>query len=140
MAMSAGAEEGTSMSDINTTPLVDVMLVLLIIFMITAPLMSHKVKVELPQATLHQIDQKPIVVQPITITVTDAGNLYWNDQPTTKDQIESKLSVEAQKTPQPSINVRGDRTTKYRVVQEIVQIAQNQGMRKVGFVAEKERP
>jgi biopolymer transport protein ExbD len=140
MAFSSGNETGGPMAEINVTPLVDVMLVLLIIFMITAPLMSHKVKVELPKATLNQIDQKPIVVQPITITVTDAGNLYWNDQPTTKDQVESKLSVEAQKTPQPSINVRGDRTTKYRVVQEIVQIAQNQGMRKVGFVAEKERP
>jgi biopolymer transport protein ExbD len=140
MAFSSGNESGGPMAEINVTPLVDVMLVLLIIFMITAPLMSHKVKVELPQATLNTIKETPIVVQPITITVTDAGNLYWNDQPTTKDQIESKLSVEAQKTPQPSINVRGDRTTKYRVVQEIVQIAQNQGMRKVGFVAEKERP
>jgi biopolymer transport protein ExbD len=129
------------MAEINVTPLVDVMLVLLIIFMITAPLMSHKVKVELPQANLEQLDRdKPMVVQPITITVTDAGNLFWNDQPITKDQIESRLSVEAQKTPQPSINVRGDRTTKYRVVQEVVQVAQNQGMRKVGFVAEKERP
>jgi len=140
MAFSSGNETGGPMAEINVTPLVDVMLVLLIIFMITAPLMSHKVKVELPKATLNNIDAKPIVVQPITITVTDAGNLYWNDQPTTKDQIESKLSVEAQKTPQPPINVRGDRTTKYRVVQEIVQVAQNQGMRKVGFVAEKERP
>ena len=80
------------------------------------------------------------MVQPITITVSDAGNLYWNDQPITKDQIESRLSVEAQKTPQPAINVRGDKTTKYRVVQQVVQVAQNQGMRKVGFVAEKERP
>jgi len=140
MAFSSGNESGGPMAEINVTPLVDVMLVLLIIFMITAPLMSHKVKVELPKATLNNIETKPIVVQPITITVTDAGNLYWNDQPTTKDQVESKLSVEAQKTPQPPINVRGDRTTKYRVVQEIVQIAQNQGMRKVGFVAEKERP
>jgi biopolymer transport protein ExbD len=140
MAFSTGNESGGPMAEINVTPLVDVMLVLLIIFMITAPLMSHKVKVELPQANLDQLDEKPMVVQPITITVTDAGNLFWNDQPTTKDQIESKLSVEAQKTPQPAINVRGDKTTKYRVVQQIVQVAQNQGMRKVGFVAEKERP
>ena len=140
MAFSTGNESGGPMAEINVTPLVDVMLVLLIIFMITAPLMSHKVKVELPQATLNVIKETPQVVQPITITVTDAGNLFWNDQPTTKDQIESRLSVEAQKTPQPSINVRGDKTTKYRVVQEIVQVAQNQGMRKVGFVAEKERP
>ena len=140
MAFSSGNESGGPMAEINVTPLVDVMLVLLIIFMITAPLMSHKVKVELPQATLNEIDQKPIVVQPITIAVTEEGNLFWNDQPITKDQIESRLSVEAQKTPQPAINVRGDKTTKYRVVQQIVQVAQNQGMRKVGFVAEKERP
>jgi biopolymer transport protein ExbD len=140
MAFSTGNESGGPMAEINVTPLVDVMLVLLIIFMITAPLMSHKVKVELPQANLDQLDEKPMVVQPITITVTDAGNLFWNDQPITKDQIESRLSVEAQKTPQPAINVRGDKTTKYRVVQQIVQVAQNQGMRKVGFVAEKERP
>ena len=140
MAFSTGNESGGPMAEINVTPLVDVMLVLLIIFMITAPLMSHKVKVELPQANLRDIEAKPMVVQPITITVTEQGNLYWNDQPITKDQIESRLSVEAQKTPQPAINVRGDRTTKYRVVQSVVQVAQNQGMRKVGFVAEKERP
>ncbi|KGQ19171.1 Biopolymer transport protein ExbD/TolR [Lysobacter dokdonensis DS-58] len=140
MAFSSGNESGGPMAEINVTPLVDVMLVLLIIFMITAPLMSHKVKVELPQANLDVIKETPITVQPITITVSDAGNLYWNDQPITKDQIESRLSVEAQKTPQPAINVRGDRTTKYRVVQQVVQVAQNQGMRKVGFVAEKERP
>ena len=140
MAFSNSSGGGGPMAEINVTPLVDVMLVLLIIFMITAPLMSHKVKVELPKATLNKIDDKPLVIQPITITVTEQGNLYWNDQPITKDQIESRLSVEAQKTPQPPINVRGDRTTKYRVVQEIVQVAQNQGMRKVGFVAEKERP
>ena len=140
MAFSSGNDSGGPMAEINVTPLVDVMLVLLIIFMITAPLMSHKVKVELPQANLKSLDEKPVVVQPITLTVTEQGNLYWNDQPITKDQIESRLSVEAQKTPQPAINVRGDRTTKYRVVQEVVQVAQNQGMRKVGFVAEKERP
>jgi biopolymer transport protein ExbD len=141
MAFSTGNESGGPMAEINVTPLVDVMLVLLIIFMITAPLMSHKVKVELPQANLEELNRdKPLVVQPITIAVTEEGNLFWNDQPITKDQIESRLSVEAQKTPQPAVNVRGDRTTKYRVVQEVVQIAQNQGMRKVGFVAEKERP
>ena len=141
MAFSTGNESGGPMAEINVTPLVDVMLVLLIIFMITAPLMSHKVKVDLPQANLEQLDRdKPMVVQPITIAVTEEGNLFWNDQPITKDLIESRLSVEAQKTPQPAVNVRGDRTTKYRVVQEVVQIAQNQGMRKVGFVAEKERP
>ena len=141
MAFSTGNESGGPMAEINVTPLVDVMLVLLIIFMITAPLMSHKVKVELPKATLDQIDTtKVIIVQPITIAVTEEGKLFWNDQPISHDQVESRLSVEAQKTPQPPLNVRGDKTTKYRVIAEVVRIAQAQGMRKVGFVAEKERP
>ena len=138
MAFSTGNESGGPMAEINVTPLVDVMLVLLIIFMITAPLMSHKVKVELPKATLaEKPESKP--VPPITLAVTQEGNMFWNDQPISLGQLESRLSVEAQKTPQPSINVRGDRTTKYRTVAEVVRIAQAQGMRRVGFVAENER-
>ena len=110
MAFSTGNDSGGPMAEINVTPLVDVMLVLLIIFMITAPLMSHKVKVELPQATLDQIDRdQVIVVQPITIAVTEEGKLFWNDQPISRDQVESRLSVEAQKTPQPPLKVRGDK-------------------------------
>jgi biopolymer transport protein ExbD len=138
MAFSNGNDAGTPMSEINVTPLVDVMLVLLIIFMITAPLMSHKVKVDLPEATLNKLPETAPAAPPITLAVEDTGRLYWNDEPITKDLLESRLSIEAQKTPQPQINVRGDKTTKYRVVSEVVQIAQAQGMRKVGFVAIKE--
>jgi len=126
------------MAEINVTPLVDVMLVLLIIFMITAPLMSHKVKVDLPEANLDKRITEAPPVPPINIAVEDNGNLYWNDEPVTKDLLESRLSIEAQKVPQPAINVRGDKTTKYRIVSEVVQIAQAQGMRKVGFMALKE--
>ena len=139
MAFSTGNDSGGPMAEINVTPLVDVMLVLLIIFMITAPLMSHKTKVELPAANLDSLPDKPPLAQPITLSVQESGALYWNDEPITKGLLESKLAVEAQKTPQPQINVRGDKTTKYRIVQEVVQIAQSQGMRKVGFVAIKER-
>ena len=138
MAFSSGNESGGPMAEINVTPLVDVMLVLLIIFMITAPLMSHKVKVELPKATLAEKPESKNT-PPITLAVTQEGNMFWNDQPISAAQLESRLSVEAQKTPQPAINVRGDRTTKYRTVAEVVRIAQAQGMRKVGFVAENER-
>jgi biopolymer transport protein ExbD len=140
MAFSSGTESNAPMSEINVTPLVDVMLVLLIIFMITAPLMSHKVKVELPQANLDKKDDKVPPVPPITIAVTDDGKIYWNDQPIDKGLLESRLSVEAQKTPQPAINLRGDQTTKYRTIREVVDIAQAQGMRKVGYVATRERP
>lgn len=137
MAFSTGNDNGP-MATINVTPLVDVMLVLLIIFMITAPLMTHKVEIKLPEATLTKIEETPKVT-PITLAIQDSGAIYWNDEPVTMDQLESRLSVEAQKTPQPPINVRGDRTTKYKVVNSVVTVAQRQGMRKVGFVAIKER-
>ena len=140
MAFSSDSGLGRPMAEINVTPLVDVMLVLLIIFMITAPLMTHKVKVELPEANLIRRDlDKVQLATPITIAVEDNGALYWNDEPVTKGVIESRFSVEAQKTPQPQVNVRGDKTAKYKLVQEVVQIAQSQGMRKVGFVAIKDR-
>ena len=140
MAFSTGSQSGAPMSEINVTPLVDVMLVLLIIFMITAPLMSHKIKVELPQANLDKRDEKVPPTPPVTVTVTEDGKLYWNDAPVTKELLESQLSVEAQKTPQPEVNIRGDETTKYRTISEVVSTAQAQGIRKVGFVATRERP
>ena len=139
MAFSSGNDSGGPMAEINVTPLVDVMLVLLIIFMITAPLMSHKVKVELPEADVANLEQLAPEVPPITLAVTQDGKLFWNDEPITASLLESRLSVEAQKTPQPQVNVRGDKTTKYRVIKDVVQVAQQQGRHKVGFVAIKDR-
>jgi biopolymer transport protein ExbD len=139
MAFSSG-NGGGPMADINVTPLVDVMLVLLIIFIITAPLMSHKVKVELPQANLildPESDDKRS--NPITIAVTEDGSLYWNDEPVTKETMEARFSTEAQKTPQPPLNLRGDRTTKMRIINEVAKIAQGQGMLDIGFVATKDQ-
>ena len=122
------------MAEINVTPLVDVMLVLLIIFMITTPLMNHKVKVQLPVAVVEQKEEKKPQLPPVTISVTEAGELFLNDEPATRQAIESRLSVEAQKTPQPPVQIRGDKTTPYRLINEVVKIAQAQGMAKVGFV------
>ena len=135
MAVSVGnKEDGAPMAEINVTPLVDVMLVLLIIFMITTPLMNHKVKVQLPEAEVQKKEEKKQQVPPITISVTEAGELFLNDEPTTRQAIESRLSVEAQKTPQPPVQIRGDKTTPYRLINEVVKIAQAQGMAKVGFI------
>lgn len=135
MGASVGKEDGGPMAEINVTPLVDVMLVMLIIFMITTPLMNHKVKVQLPEAVVEKKkDPDKQQIPPITIAVTEAGELFLNDEPTTKQAIESRLSVEAQKTPQPPVQIRGDKTTPYRMVGDIVKIAQTQGMAKVGFV------
>ena len=136
MAFSTGNESGGPMSEINVTPLVDVMLVLLIIFMITAPLMSHKIKVELPQANLDQKDESVPQTPPVTVTVKDDGTLYWNDAPITKDLLESQLSVEAQKTPQPAVNLRGDKTTQYKQIAEAMATVKNAGIRKLGFITE----
>ena len=133
MAFSSGNDSGGPMAEINVTPLVDVMLVLLIIFMITTPLMNHKVKLQLPQTELHVKPDKP-KSPPVTISVTEAGALFWNDEPATREFIESKLSVEAQKTPQPAVQIRADRTTPYRMISEVVKVAQTQGIAKVGFV------
>jgi biopolymer transport protein ExbD len=127
---------GGPMSDINVTPLVDVMLVLLIIFIITAPLMSHKVQVELPQANLDRNEKR---APPITLAVKEDGSLYWNDEAITKEILESRLSSVAQQTPQPPLNLRGDRTTRMGTINEITKIAQNQGMLDIGFVATKEK-
>ncbi len=139
MSFSSGNDSGGPMSEINVTPLVDVMLVLLIIFMITAPLMSHKTKVELPEANYDTREPDKAAPVIITVAVTEDGKLFFNDEPVTRELLESRLSIEAQKTPQPSVNIRGDKTTRYRFVSEVVNIAQAQGMRKVGFVAVRER-
>jgi len=128
------------MADINVTPLVDVMLVLLIIFIITAPLMSHKVKVELPEANLIQNpDTAPDRKNPITVAVKENGDLYWNDEKVTKETLESRFATAAQQTPQPPLNLRGDKTTKMKVINEVTKIAQGQGMLDVGFVATKDK-
>ena len=144
MAMSSGNESGGVMADINVTPLVDVMLVLLIIFMITTPLMNHKTKVELPQAELtpevkRADEARNKGAYPITISVTEGGELFWNDEPISRELIESRLSSEAQKQPQPPLNLRGDRTTKLRVINDITKLAQQQGMLDIGYVATREK-
>ncbi|MET0718110.1 MAG: biopolymer transporter ExbD, partial [Pseudoxanthomonas sp.] len=131
---------GGPMADINVTPLVDVMLVLLIIFIITAPLMSHKVQIKLPEANLDKKEDpsKPRA-PPINLAVKEDGTLYWNDERITKEILESRLSSAAQLTPQPPLNLRGDRTTKMRTINEVTKIAQEQGMLDIGFVATKDR-
>ncbi len=134
MAFSSGNDSGGPMAEINVTPLVDVMLVLLIIFMITTPLMNHKVKVKLPEVVVEKKEEIKQPIPPITISVTEAGALFLNDEPTTKQAIESRLSVEAQKQPQPPVQIRGDKTTPYRMVSEVVKVAQQQGIAKVGFI------
>ena len=107
------------MADINVTPLVDVMLVLLIIFMITAPILAHQV----------QIDPPP----PIALRIRATGELYWNDQPMIRAALGPQLRLEAGKDPQPELQIDAEMTTRYEVVAEILATAKNVGMTKIGF-------
>ncbi|GAB2499593.1 ExbD/TolR family protein [Arenimonas alkanexedens] len=137
MAFSSNSAGGGPMADINVTPLVDVMLVLLIIFMITAPLMSHKVKVDLPQATL---EAKPDIDQPpITLAITANGEVHWNDEKVSPEMLEARLAVLAQRTPQPQVDVRADNITRYAIIADVVKKVRMAGIRKVGFVSSPER-
>lgn len=121
------------MSEINTTPLVDVMLVLLVIFIITAPLMTHAVRIDLPKASSQLLNEKPEV---ISISINHAGNIYWNEQPVTAADAKEKLAAAAKKDPQPEVHIRADKDTRYQVLAEIMANAQTAGITKLGFVSE----
>ena len=137
MAFSSNSSGGGPMADINVTPLVDVMLVLLIIFMITAPLMTHKVVVKLPEATLAE---KPIIkTPPVTLAIKADGSRYWNDEAVTPARLDQYTAIIVQKDPQPQVNVRADANTKYGIINDAVQQLRKAGVRKVGFVSGPER-
>jgi biopolymer transport protein ExbD len=136
VAFSANEGANDGFTEPNVVPLVDVMLVLLIIFMVTTPLMSHKVEVTLPQAHLEERPDPQGI--PITLVIRANGELYWNDLPISAELLESQLAVEAQRQPQPIVNIRADRQTRYRLVAEVVKTAKNVGIAKVGFVTQPE--
>ena len=137
MAFSSNSSGGGPMADINVTPLVDVMLVLLIIFMITAPLMTHKVVVKLPEASLNT---KPtLTTPPVTLAIKSDGTRYWNDELVNAARLDQYMGVIVQKDPQPQVNIRADATTKYGVINDAVQTLRKAGVRKVGFVSGPER-
>lgn len=121
------------MSEINTTPLVDVMLVLLVIFIITAPLLTHAVKIDLPQASSQPLPEKPEV---ISVAIDGTGNMYWNDAPIVQGELRVKLQQIADKKPQPELEIRADKETRYQILAEVMADAQNAGVTKLGFVSE----
>jgi biopolymer transport protein ExbD len=120
------------MSEINVTPLVDVMLVLLIIFMITAPLMSHRITVELPTANPKVTDTEP--VEPMDLAIKPDGTLYLNDIEVTEAELKAQFAVAAAKSPQPELQIRADKTTEYKIVRKVLGSAKEQGMVHVGFI------
>jgi len=127
------ASHTVPMAEINTTPLVDVMLVLLVIFIITAPLLTHAVKIELPQAGSTTTPEKPEV---ISLSIDGAGNMYWNNGKMVQGELKAKLQQAAAEKPQPELNIRADKETRYQILAEVMADAQNAGITKLGFVSE----
>jgi biopolymer transport protein ExbD len=120
------------MNEINMIPLIDVMLVLLVIFIITAPLLTHAVKIDLPQASSQPLPEKPEV---ISIAIDGAGNMYWNDVPMVQGELTVKLQQAATQEPQPELHIRADKETRYQLLAEVMSDAQNAGIQKLGFVS-----
>jgi biopolymer transport protein ExbD len=138
MAMSVGPADGGDEdelnSTINTTPLVDVMLVLLIIFLITIPVVTHTVPVALPKERNVPTQTKP---ENINISVDRQGDVYWGERKLPNNEaLVDKLKVESVKEPQPEVHIRGDQETRYEAVGRVILACQRAGIAKVGFITE----
>ena len=137
MSMSVGSDSGEEdavMSEINTTPLVDIMLVLLIIFLITSPVVLKLQKIELPAETNQAVKTKP---EDVNIVVNKDGDMYWNQKKLANtEELFDFLKAESVKLPQPEVHVRGDQQTKYEYIGKVVYTAQRAGIQKVGFITE----
>ena len=131
-----GLSTGSGDSDnaeINMIPLIDVMLVLLVIFIITAPLMTHAVKVDLPQASSQRNEVKP---ETINLAIEADGSVYWNTEPVDATAWQTRMNAAAQQTPQPEIHVRADGELAYRHVAQIMADAARAGLTRLGFVTD----
>ena len=135
MSMSVGsADDSGVMSSINTTPLVDVMLVLLIIFLITIPVINKTVKVELPKAVNIPTQTKP---ENITVAIDHNGNIYWNDKSMpNRDDLLAHVKAAAVQKPQPEVHIRADRDSRFEAVGKVLYALQRGGIVKVGFLTE----
>jgi biopolymer transport protein ExbD len=130
--MAFTSKKGPSpMGDINVTPLVDVMLVLMIIFMITAPILAHQVEIDLPQKSNNIVKEDP--PPPIELRIRASGELYWDGQPLIKAALEPQLKIEAGKDPQPQVTIDADMETEYQIVAEVLATAKSVGITKIGF-------
>ena len=133
MAFGTQDDADDVMNEINMTPLVDVMLVLLIIFIITVPVMKHSVNVDLPRATNQPENIKPETVR---LSVSADGKYFWNEFEVTEEELFPRLQTEAAKEPQSDLHIRGDKNVRYEFVAQAMAAAQRAGVRKIGFVTE----
>lgn len=135
MAFGSFENRSTShtMSEINMVPLIDVMLVLLVIFIITAPLLTHSIKIDLPRVSAQATDQKP---ETVDLAVDGQGNLFWNNKPVALDLLKARLQAAAAQNPQPELRIRADLNTRYQVLAQIMGLARSAGLARLGFVTQ----
>ena len=136
--MAFGGLSGNSnepMVDMNVIPLVDIMLVLLVIFIITAPVLTHAVKIDMPQASSELNEEDP---ETITLAIDAAGQLHWNDQPISFGQLEQRLAEAVRHKPDTAVQLRADKQTPYEIIARILASGSNAGVQSLGFVMEPE--
>jgi biopolymer transport protein ExbD len=139
MAFGGFEQRGTQqpMAEINTTPLVDVMLVLLVIFIITAPLITHSIRLDLPDAQAAASSES---TGTITIAIPASGVIHWNNEPLADQGVlRAKLREAAAAQPQPAVHLRADRDTRYQIIAEVMSAAQQAGIRTLAFVTDPEQ-
>ena len=127
------SDDGDVLSEINMVPLIDVMLVLLIVFIVTLPVVRHAVSVDLPQASSQPSRNKPETVQ---LSVDAQGRYHWNQELLTDEALQARLATAASQQPQPELHVRGDKAVRYERVAQVMAAAQRAGIRKMGFVTQ----
>jgi biopolymer transport protein ExbD len=128
-----GDDDTGLMAEINMTPFVDVMLVLLIIFIVTLPVIQHSVKIELPKAASSASNSKPETIQ---VSIDANGKIFWNTTPVTLDEYIVKAKQAASQEPIPEVNLRADRRVKYDSVAQVLSASKRNGLTKLGFVTE----
>jgi len=124
------------MNEINMTPFVDIMLVLLIIFIVTVPVMKHAINIDLPRASNQRLDTR---AQTISLSVDADGTYFWNNEAIEDAQLALRLAAAAAREPQPELHIRGDKRVRYERVAQVMATAQLSGIRKIGFITEPER-
>lgn len=132
-----GGDDNAPLAEINMVPLIDVMLVLLVIFLVTAPMLTHAVKLELPRAASSPNTSKPDMVQ---LSIDASKAVFWNGQVVDAEGLNQRLVAAAATQPQPELHIRAERSTPYEKVAQVMSDAARSGVTRIGFVTDPAKP